>query len=825
MGRRSDDIIVGHQGYSAAARPGVFPGALAAAAGPGERVTEDCGELRRQVEALQERLDRLSAAALRINASLDLDTVLQEVVDSARALTGARYGVIATVDEGGRVEEEFVTSGFTPEEKEQMAVWTDGPRLFEHLRDLAAPLRLADLPAYVRALGFSAELMRSKTFQGTPMRYRDVHVGNFFLAEKEGGEEFTDADEEVLTLFASQAATAIANARTHRDERRARADLETLVETSPVGVVVFDGATGEPVSFNREARRLVEPLRVPGHSLEELLHLVTCRRGDGREFELAEFPMAQLLSRAETVRAEEVTLSLPDGRSVTTLLNATPIQAGDGTVESFVITLQDLAPLEEIERMRAEFLGIVSHELRTPLTSIKGSAATVLGAALAPDPAEMLQFFRLIDEQADHMRSLIGDLLDHGRIVTGTLSVSPEPMEVSALVDQARSTFLSGGRRHALRIDLPEHLPRVMADRARIVQVLGNLLSNAARHSPESSPIRIAAVRDGVSVAISVADKGRGVAPDRLPHLFRKYSGTAAAGEGQPAGYGLGLAICKGLVEAHGGRIWAESGGVGRGMRLTFTVPVAEDAGSAGVGVARVRRRRSREDQETVRILVVDDDPQMLRYARHALAEAGYAPVVTGDPEEVANLVRFHRPGLVVLDLLLPGTDGIALMESVPELTDLPVIFISAYGRDETIVRALDAGAADYIVKPFSPSELTARVRAALRRRADPEPFVLGPLTIHYDRRRVAVADRPVELTVTEYELLRVLSMNPGRAVTYESLLRQAWGGRHRGRADPKLVRAVVKRLRQKLGDNAADPDYIHNERGVGYRMPERVER
>ena len=772
---------------------------------------------------LQERLDRLSAAALRISSSLDLDIVLQEVVESARALTGARYGVIVTVGLGGRAEE-FVISGFTPAEKDQLTSWPDGPQLFAHLRGLAAPLRHADLPAYVRALGFSTDLIVSKTFLCTPMRYRDVYVGHFFLAEKEGREEFTDADEKVLTLFASQAATAIANARTHRDERRARAELETLIEISPVGVVVFDGGTGEPVSLNREARRIVERLSMPGHSLEELLQLITFRRGDGRELDLAEFPMAQLLRNAETVRAEEITLSVPDGRSVTALLNATPIQADDGAVESFVITMQDLAPLEEIERLRAEFLGIVSHELRTPLTSIKGSAATVLGAALAPDPAEMLQFFRLIDEQADHMRSLIGDLLDHGRIVTGTLSVSPESMEVSALVDQARSTFLSGGHRHALEIDLPEDLPRVMADRARIVQVLGNLLSNAARHSAESSPIRIAAVREGVCVAISVTDKGRGVPADRLPHLFRKYSGAAAPGEGRHTGYGLGLAICKGLVEAHGGRIWAESGGPGRGTRLTFTVPVAEESGSAGTGVAGDRRRRSREDQEPMRILVVDDDPQMLRYARQALADAGYAPIVTGDPEEVADLVRLHRPGLVVLDLLLPGTDGIALMESVPELTDLPVIFISAYGRDETIVRALDAGAADYIVKPFSPSELTARVRAALRRRAEPEPFVLGPLKIHYDRRRVTVADRPVELTVTEYELLRVLSVNAGRAVTYESLLRQAWGGRHRRRTDPKLVRAVVKRLRGKLGDDAADPDYIHNERGVGYRMPEQVD-
>ena len=786
-------------------------------------MTKNVGEQGR-IQSFEQRVSRLSAAVVRISSSLELDTVLQEVVDSARALTGARYGVIVTVDETGHANE-FVTSGFTPDEKNQMASWSDGPRLFEHLRDQQAPVRLADLPAYVRALGFSADLMRSKTMQGTPMRHRDAYVGNFFLAEKEDGQEFTNADEEILMLFASQAATAIANARTHRAERRARADLEALVETSPVGVVVFDGGTGEPVSFNREARRIVEGLNKPGRSLQELLEVVTCRRADGREVSLAEFPLAQQLSNAETVRAEEITLSVPDGRSVTTLVNATPIQAADGAVESVVVTLQDLAPLEEVERLRAEFLGIVSHELRTPLISIKGSATTVLDASPPPEPAEMLQFFRIINEQADRMHGLIGDLLDHGRIVTGTLSVSPEPAEVAALVDQARKTFLSGAGSRALSIDLPEDLPRVMADRARIAQVLNNLLSNAARHSPESSTISVSAARDGVHVAISVTDKGRGVAPDRLPHLFRKHAG-AAGGDGERglSGSGLGLAICRGLVEAHGGRIWVESGGAGRGTRFTFTVPVAEEAVGAAAGSEPGQPRPPRKERERTRILVLDDDPQMLRYVRDALAEAGYAPVVTGDPEELPGLVRMHKPGLVLLDLLLPGSDGIELLERVPEVGDLPVIFISAYGRDETIVRALDAGAADYIVKPFSPSELTARVRAALRRRAEPEPFVLGQLTVHYDQRRVAVAGRSVKLTATEFELLRVLSVNAGRVLTYDALLRQAWGRPARGSADPKLpkrVRAVVKRLRQKLGDDAASPTYIRNARGVGYRMPE----
>ena len=176
-------------------------------------------------------------------------------------------------------------------------------------------------------------------------------------------------------------------------------------------------------------------------------------------------------------------------------------------------------------------------------------------------------------------------------------------------------------------------------------------------------------------------------------------------------------------------------------------------------------------------------------------------------------------------DLVLPGADGIELMEQVEELADLPVIFISAYGRDEIVARALDAGAADYIVKPFSPTELTARVRAALRGRAEPEPFVPGELVVRYEQRRGTVAGRPVELTPIEFELLRVLSLNAGRMLTYHALGRQAWGERDRrgSSADRKVVTAVVRRLRQELAAaDAAGPAYILNERGVGYRMPDR---
>ena len=777
----------------------------------------------REIAELRDRLSRLSQASLRINESLDFDTVLQGVLDSACSLTGARYGVITLLDESGQVQD-FVTSGLTSEEHRRFTDLPEGMMFFQYLSNIQEPLRLRDFHSHIRSLGlpeFQPPMAVSTPlpFLAAPIRHLGESVGAFYVGEKDV--EFTPEDEETLVMFASQAALVIANARRYRDEQRARADMETLIDTSPVGVLVFNAKTGSVTSVNREARRIVSGLHMPDGSAEELLDMLTFRRADGREVSLEEFPLAQALSTGETVRAEEIVIEVPDGGSVTTLVNATPIRSEEGEVVSVVVTLQDMTPLEELERLRAEFLGMVSHELRTPLTSIKGSAATLTEAASDLDPAEMLQFFRIIGEQADYMRDLIGDLLDVARIETGELSVAPAPAEVATLVDEARSRFQSGGGRSNLRIDLSPELPLVMADGRRIIQVLSNLLSNAARHSHESSAIGVSAVREGYHVAVSVTDEGRGIATERLPHLFRKFSRLEGEDRGRDiAGSGLGLAICKGIVEAHGGRIWAESDGPGLGARFTFTIPVA---GDAGIGAANLRVRSSRSERERERILAVDDDPQTLRHVRDALTNAGYAPVVTGDPEEALSLVEANDPHLVLLDLMLPGTDGIELMRNILDMADVPVIFLSVYGQEEIIARAFENGADDYVVKPFSPMELVARIKAALRKREAPEwaepsePFVLGDLTIDYAERRVTLAGRPVQLTAIEYGLLFELSVNAGRVLTYDRLLRRVWGLRRSG--DSRRVRTAAKQLRRKLGDDANNPTYILNEPRVGYRM------
>ncbi|MXV94540.1 MAG: GAF domain-containing protein, partial [Gemmatimonadetes bacterium] len=347
----------------------------------------DTDEPGQAIARLRERMARLSSASLRISESLDLESVLREVVDSARVLTGAGSSAITTVDQVEGIRD-FISSGRTSEERRPLRNVPEGERLWGYLLQSARPLRVDNLASHLDALGIATAPILHRSFLGAPIRHRGVNVGHFYLANKEGGEGFTDDDEETLVLFASQAATAIANAQAYRDARRARADLEALVDTSPVGVAVFDAKTGELVRFNREGRRIVAGLDPSGRSPQEVLETMTVRGPDGEGISFAELPLAKALGAAETVRAEEYVLLVPGGRRMRTLVNATPIRSPDGGVVSLVVTIQDLEPLEELERQRTEFLSMVSHELRAPLTSIKGSTATLLSPARELDPAE-----------------------------------------------------------------------------------------------------------------------------------------------------------------------------------------------------------------------------------------------------------------------------------------------------------------------------------------------------------------------------------------------------------------------------------------------------
>ncbi|MGO8672831.1 MAG: response regulator [Capsulimonadaceae bacterium] len=230
------------------------------------------------------------------------------------------------------------------------------------------------------------------------------------------------------------------------------------------------------------------------------------------------------------------------------------------------------------------------------------------------------------------------------------------------------------------------------------------------------------------------------------------------------------------------------------------------------------------KSQQAHRILVVDDEPEIVRAVRAGLLAQGYEVLVAHNGEEALRTASSEAPDLIVLDVMLPGDmDGLTVCRRLREWTQVPILVLSAISQERRKVAALDIGADDYLTKPFGMDELTARVRAALRRhRTAPVPtespcFTSGSLTVDYDRRLVTRDSVDVKLTPLEYEILRFLTRNADRVVTHRNLLSAVWGAPYS--EDTQLLRVHVGHLRQKIEDNPGRPTHIVTEPGVGYRF------
>lgn len=232
--------------------------------------------------------------------------------------------------------------------------------------------------------------------------------------------------------------------------------------------------------------------------------------------------------------------------------------------------------LEETDRLRTAFLASVSHEMRTPMTSIKGLASSLIQPDIQWDEETQKDFLHMIDQEADRLMRIVSDILDMSKIEAGAMKLDLMPTTLAQIILQLRSRFdrLPGG--HRVDLALPPTLPLVLADEVRIGQVITNLIENAASYSPDGAPIAVETCMAGDEIIVSVRDHGPGIRPEHLEKVFDRFYRLEENVKRRKSGIGLGLAICKGIVEAHGGRIWVESE-VGKGSRFSFTLPILKE--------------------------------------------------------------------------------------------------------------------------------------------------------------------------------------------------------------------------------------------------------
>ncbi|MBI4671319.1 MAG: PAS domain-containing protein [Chloroflexi bacterium] len=276
--------------------------------------------------------------------------------------------------------------------------------------------------------------------------------------------------------------------------------------------------------------------------------------------------------RAADLPRLEFALRTPEPRTV----EATWFRLQGGARGGYGVLWRDVTRDKELERMKSQLLSTVSHELRTPLASIKGFATTLLRQDVRWDEATQREFLRIIEEESNRLEELIDNLLDMSQVEAGALRIQKEPVRLRRVVREAVEQAQRRTEAHWFETDLPAELPRVWADPRRIRQVLNNLLENAVKYSPDGGQITVRCEVEGANVTVSVADQGQGIPPDMLERVFERFFQVDGASTRKTGGSGLGLAIAKGIVEAHGGTIWAEAA-PGQGSIFRFTLPIVKE--------------------------------------------------------------------------------------------------------------------------------------------------------------------------------------------------------------------------------------------------------
>lgn len=366
---------------------------------------------------------------------------------------------------------------------------------------------------------------------------------------------------------------------------------------------------------------------------------------------------------------------------------------------------------ERANRIKDEFLAVLSHELRSPLNPILGW--TKLLQSRQFDAAETAEALATIERNVKLQMQLVDDLLDIGRILRGKLSLNPVPVSFSAIIEAALDTVRTAAQVKSitLNVELPQ-VALVMGDFARLQQVVWNLLSNAIKFTPERGQITINLKQVNHQAELTVVDTGKGIHPDFLPHLYESFRQEDSSITRRYGGLGLGLAIARQLVEAHGGTILANSAGEGQGTTFTVQLPLFS---TAPEGI-QSEQPPAAPDLTGIRILAVDDDCDTLDLIAIILRKYGAIVRTFATATEVLAALSDFQPHILISDISMPDLDGYALIQQIRadpvQGNPLPAIALTAHAREEDQQRALASGYQRYITKPLDPEQLVEEVMA-----------------------------------------------------------------------------------------------------------------
>jgi len=378
-------------------------------------------------------------------------------------------------------------------------------------------------------------------------------------------------------------------------------------------------------------------------------------------------------------------------------------------------------------RLKDEFLAVLSHELRTPLNAIVGYSRLLRGQLLAPEKAA--RGLETVERNAVWLAQIVDDVLDVSRIVSGKIRLDVQPVQLPLIVDNAIATVQPAADAKSVRLQtmIDPRVGPVSGDPGRLQQIVWNLVSNAVKFTPKTGRVQVRLEQVNSHVEIVVSDTGQGIAPDFLPYVFERFRQADAGMTRKTGGLGLGLAIVRHLVEAHGGTVEASSAGQGQGATFRVRLPLMI-VQPFDVERPRTHPRTASQDPlgalpslAGIHVLAVDDEEDAVTLLRVVLETAGASVTTFKSPTEALRVISDLRPHVVVIDLGMPEMDGFAVIKAIRHSTELavrnvPAAALTAFARAEDRTKVLQSGFEMHLAKPVDPGELVAAVATLARR-------------------------------------------------------------------------------------------------------------
>jgi signal transduction histidine kinase/CheY-like chemotaxis protein len=402
-----------------------------------------------------------------------------------------------------------------------------------------------------------------------------------------------------------------------------------------------------------------------------------------------------------------------------------PIRDATGTVAGIFVEGSDVTVRTHVEhelraanRQKDQFLAMLAHELRNPLAPITTAAQLLKMGRL--DATATRHASEIIARQAEHMTELVNDLLDVSRVTRGLVALDKEEHDINAVVASAVEQVrpLVESRRHVLALAPCPAPVHVVGDRTRLVQVVSNILNNAAKYTAPRGTIDLRVSADAGEVTVSVRDNGMGIEPDVLPYIFDLFTQAERTPDRSQGGLGIGLALVKSLVALHGGSVQARSDGLGQGSEFIIRLPrLAQPRAEAANAPARAQ---AADPDAPLCVLVVDDNIDAALMLAALLEMQGHSVCVEHDAGNALRRARLQCPQVLLLDIGLPDMDGYELarqLRQMPETADAVLVALTGYGQGQDRVEAQQAGFDHHLVKPASMEQVTA-ILAQARRRA-----------------------------------------------------------------------------------------------------------